>query len=373
MNYGFIRQLAQFFNVDVINQVAPEYQYENDKYYQKTESSVKFHFIAVVRSSLIRILYSVVMFGSTKVVNNPQYKKQIQTCLSQKSYEYVFIDLRVWGHCRKMILSRKYGKPVIVLITENYEVKNVNDYVSMLSSSVIKIKTWLQHWGLPRYERSALRDADLVISVSELDAGWFHERYGIDNEKIIQLPLYFPYKQIKNNYQVHTDTLNLLFLGSMSWFPNVDGILWFISEVFRPLSRLDARYKLFIVGSNPHKSLLNIRDENIHITGSIPSVDEYIRESDLMIVPNRLGAGVKVKIYESIMKGLPVILHEASTAGYPDDLFPQEFIASSAEEMQAAITSIMFDENKKKEFIESAQKILGRRCDHFVQSVLPDL
>ena len=151
-----------------------------------------------------------------------------------------------------------------------------------------KIRMWIRAKNLKKYEINAINNVDALWLLSKMDLDKLNTILNFQKEYKIVFP-YFYYERIKK--KEIENSYNLLFLGSMSWYPNVIGIEYFIKRIFPQIILMDSRYKLYVVGNNPHKSLWKYNSNKIVITGSVESVDEYINMCDFMIIPNKLGTG----------------------------------------------------------------------------------
>jgi len=105
----------------------------------------------------------------------------------------------------------------------------------------------------------------------------------------------------------------LTFLGSMDWAPNEDGILWFIKEIWPSLRKKYPHLKLQLVGRNPSNVIKAVTDERITVTGFVKDVAPYLQNTDIFIVPLRMGSGMRIKILEAMSLGLPIV---TTTIGY---------------------------------------------------------
>jgi glycosyltransferase involved in cell wall biosynthesis len=104
-------------------------------------------------------------------------------------------------------------------------------------------------------------------------------------------------------------TNNIVFTGSMDWLPNEDAIRWFVDVIF-PL----IRYKvpdavLTVVGRNPAASLQELAsaDSGVVVTGRVPDVRPYMNKASVYVVPIRIGGGTRLKVYEAMAMGLPIV------------------------------------------------------------------
>lgn len=125
----------------------------------------------------------------------------------------------------------------------------------------------------------------------------------------------------------------LLFVGSFAHLPNVDGLEWFISEVWKHIDPSIQADGLQIIGANPPKKLVKSAPSGISFLGWVNSTDQYVDSARISIAPLRYGAGVKGKVGEAWSRGLPVIgttiafegMIEPGTKDFPTDDDPKAF------------------------------------------------
>ena len=105
-----------------------------------------------------------------------------------------------------------------------------------------------------------------------------------------------------------TQVADLVFLGSMDWMPNIDGMQWFTDEIWPLIRSKRPATTLAIVGRKPTPAMLALGEKpGIKVTGTVPDVRPWLHGSKLSIVPLRIGGGTRLKIYESMAARVPVI------------------------------------------------------------------
>jgi glycosyltransferase involved in cell wall biosynthesis len=173
-----------------------------------------------------------------------------------------------------------------------------------------------------RFEREVCRAALRVIAVSQEDARLMREMFGLKEVSAIatgvDIETFTPSAEAARN--------GLVFVGSMDWLPNIDGIRFFCNEVL-PLIRRDIpACALSIVGRTPTREIraLAERDPLIRVTGTVPDVRPYLWNAALSIVPLRIGGGTRLKIFEAMAARLPVVSTTIGAEGLdvtpPDDI-----------------------------------------------------
>lgn len=111
---------------------------------------------------------------------------------------------------------------------------------------------------------------------------------------------------LKNAKPFH-DRHGLLFIGGYDHKPNVDAALWLVKKIMPIVWQQKPFVRLFLLGSKPPKSILQLADERVIVPGFIPEVQEYFYSCRMSVSPLRYGAGMKGKIGQSMEYGLPVI------------------------------------------------------------------
>lgn len=102
------------------------------------------------------------------------------------------------------------------------------------------------------------------------------------------------------------DADSLLFFGAMNYYPNQDGINYFIEQIFPLILARRPQTKLWIVGPGPD-SLLQLKSANIEVTGFVDRVEPYLDRASAVIVPLRLGGGTRLKIVEAMSKQKAIV------------------------------------------------------------------
>src|SRR5260370_21606832 len=71
---------------------------------------------------------------------------------------------------------------------------------------------------------------------------------------------------------------DLVFIGSMDWLPNIDGMLHFVRETLPLIRRRRPDCTLAIVGRAPSAEISELarRDPKIQVTGTVPDVRPFL-------------------------------------------------------------------------------------------------
>jgi glycosyltransferase involved in cell wall biosynthesis len=112
---------------------------------------------------------------------------------------------------------------------------------------------------------------------------------------------------------------SLVFLGSMDWMPNIDGICWFAETVWPLVKKNFPDATLAIVGRKPVEKVkqLAAREPSITVTGTVDDVRPHLAQAQAMVVPLRVGGGTRIKIFEAMATSIPVVSTRIGAEGLP--------------------------------------------------------
>jgi glycosyltransferase involved in cell wall biosynthesis len=165
----------------------------------------------------------------------------------------------------------------------------------------------LQAKRMFEFERKICQSAASLIAVSEVDAELFRTLFGVTNVSVV--PTGVDVEYFTPPADTAAPATDLMFVGSMDWMPNSDGMVWFVRDVLPIIRAKRPGCTLAIVGRQPGAEIraLAAQDSNIQVTGTVPDVRPYLWGSKVSIVPLRIGGGTRLKIYEAMAARTAVV------------------------------------------------------------------
>jgi GT2 family glycosyltransferase/LmbE family N-acetylglucosaminyl deacetylase len=121
--------------------------------------------------------------------------------------------------------------------------------------------------------------------------------------------------EIKDTGASFFDREGLLFVGGFLHLPNEDAVLYFVKEIFPSLLKTHQTMKLYVVGTEPPRSIRDLESDHIIITGYVKDLTPYFEKTRVCVAPLRYGAGIKGKIGQSMGYGLPVVTTSIGAEG----------------------------------------------------------
>lgn len=253
------------------------------------------------------------------------------------NYECLYID-----HLQLAIYldDIKSFKGKLILDQHNCESIIIKRYYEKEKNIIKRMFLYIELKKLIRFEAKVINKVDKVLALSEEDKSQMIKISKANQERFSVIPILVENNFVKDISKVNLQNkIKVMFLGTLTWYPNIQGIKWFLENVF---DKIKDNIELYIVGKDPDIDLINMckKYDNITITGYVEDVNQYFEICDIMIVPIFIGSGLRVKILEALAKGIPVISTQIGCEGIDVIDYENILIANTTDEFVSKLTEI---------------------------------
>lgn len=263
--------------------------------------------------------------------------------------------------CDFLCVSQNFANAVpipCVLFQHNVE-SSLWQRMAKTETNLIRKQVYRIEAGrMERYERETLRRFHHVIAVSDADK---QQMLAMDPTCSISV---VPTGVDTEKYQVFPsaggDPPRIVFTGSMDWEPNIDGMEWFCRETWPTIVQQFPNAKLQIVGRNPHSRVKQLASASVEVTGTVPSVADYLRDAAVVIVPLRIGGGTRLKIFEAMAMGKAVVSTTIGAEGLDVTSGENCILADDASSIGDSILMLLRDPQLRRKYEKTAAALAAR-------------
>ncbi len=211
------------------------------------------------------------------------------------------------------------------------------------------------------FERATLRRFDSVVAVSDRDAMALALRYGLRKVSRIETGVdldFYSYQPPRAEAGV------AVFAGAMDSRTNIDGIEFLLRAVWPRVHAARPSSLMLIAGRNPPAALVaeaKASGMNWRFTGSVADIRPHLHAGDLSVIPLRVGSGTRLKAFEAMASGLPVVSTTLGVEGL--GLSPGEhYLAADTEaDFADAVLRLLDDSALRTRLAEAGRALLEAR------------
>jgi glycosyltransferase involved in cell wall biosynthesis len=263
--------------------------------------------------------------------------ESIEAHLQQYGREYDLVIMSALSVALKYLSSIRRHAPDAKLVFDTTDLQHVREFRRAKATGE---GGWLQiALRSKKWELRAVNAADLTLVVSPVEKTILEKACPGKAVHILSV-----IQTAYGSTRVFAEREGILFIGSFPHHPNVDGIRYFIDEVY-PLVREEIEgVTVIIIGPEPPEWLRMLATDGLNVTGYVPDVRPFFDRCKLSIAPLRYGAGVNGKILLSMSYGVPVVASAVAAEGIPAVNGSDILVADDPVAFSNAIKNLYHDE-----------------------------
>ncbi|MNN17464.1 Glycosyl transferases group 1 [compost metagenome] len=270
-----------------------------------------------------------------------EYKENIDKILKLKKYDLIYSD-SLWMYqyiYKNSLIDRNKTKLIIDLHNVEHEV--IYRMMQESDSFSVKVYSFLEYRKIKKLEKTYSSDSNYIFTVSERDKDRYTELYNINREKIKVVYNGFDMSIAENYYNELNNEYGkfLLFVGSLWYRPNYEGISWFIKDIWPEVKEKYKDLKLLIIGKYDEKDIL--RGKDVEYLGFVEDIYGYYKNCIGTVVPLKMGSGTRLKIVEAMSFKVPVISTTIGCEGISVEDNKNILIADNNEEFMDKIDMLV--------------------------------
>lgn len=158
---------------------------------------------------------------------------------------------------------------------------------------------------LYKFEAYITRRFHLGLVCSREDLEYMQNEHGLTNMNLLRNGVDLDTFQSQGHD--YSNNTVLLFTGNMDYAPNVDAVVYFVSEIWPRIVSACPEITFVIAGQRPVKQVLELQSDKIKITGFVPDLKIMYQQASVVVSPLRFGAGTQNKVLEAMAMGIPVV------------------------------------------------------------------
>lgn len=333
-----VRHLARWHNLTYVCSARPE-----DEPYLPQMQALGLRVEAVPRpagswgkagvyAAAVRNLFSSLPLSIAKNYD-PAMRARVQALLAQEPFDLIVCDFLQTALCAVGLPG-----PPRLLFQHNVEAEIFRRHAE--TNAGLWGRYFASQWRrMADFEAAVGKAFDLVVAVSEKDRAYFEDAYGWPNVRAIDTGVDTTYFQPASTPGIPG---RVLFLGSLDWMPNQQGVTFFVQHVWPAIRARHPRATFQIVGRHPSRDVRKLHGlDGIEVVGTVPDVRPYLAEAEVVVVPLLVGGGTRLKIFEAMAAGKAVVSTTIGCEGLPVEPGKHLLVADEPAELAGAVGALL--------------------------------
>jgi len=252
---------------------------------------------------------------------------------------------------------------VSLLFTHNVETE-IYERHARVSTGLWQLAWRNQAGKMARLEAELAARYDALIAVSTRDAETLARRFGARRTPTIVTGVDLEFFAAAPPPNPGRAGNTIVFTGVMDSPSNIDGIEFLVRDVWPRVvaARPDARG--LIVGRNPPAALVaqaRAQAPSLEFTGFVDDIRPYVARADVAVIPLRVGGGTRIKAFEAMAMGRPVVATGIGIEGLNIES-PTHFLqADTGPEFADAILRLLADAAAREALAGAGRAVLEAR------------
>ena len=165
---------------------------------------------------------------------------------------------------------------------------------------------------LRELDEKGIEGADVILCVSEEEAAFAR---ACSNAPVFVLPTYVSLPTRTRSFDERT---GVVFFGGFlagPGGPNEDAVVRLVEDVMPLLWEDMPELKLDVIGANPTLRVRDLQQTCVEVVGFVPDPAERLSAARVHVHPLRYGAGIKLKLIDTMAAGLPFVTTPTGAEG----------------------------------------------------------
>lgn len=281
-------------------------------------------------SRIVNITFFNRLESSSLIIENKIVKK-----IEIENYNIIFLDNSGFGYLAERI-KKKFPKKKIIIFCHDINYCFFSSVLTEYKKDRFNLKSFFrilkakkEIFNAKINEKKSFKNADKIITLNSRDTKLLEKEYGYKSDAEIEVTLPIPKIKVELKKIFNSLEFNLLFVGTASLKPNLNGVEFFIKNV---LEGVEADLYIVGKGMEKYKEKFEKLNKKVKVIGTVENLDNYYLDADAVIAPIFAGGGMKVKTGEALSYGKTIFGTIESFQGYELDYDKVGGICNCSEE-----------------------------------------
>ena len=289
-----------------------------------------------------------------------RFSGQLQTLLQLHRYDAVVLETAILATYIPII--RQLSDARVLLRAHNVE-HEIWDRLAHRGSWILRPAYLLMARRLRRFERAWIPKADLLLPITRRDDSALREQLGYVGASHVVPVGYDVDPRARTERPISQLPFAISFIGSLDWAPNLEGLQWFLSDIWPSIHAAFPDLEFHIAGRKTPASLLSLTLPNVYVHGEVPDSTRFLARYPMMVAPILSGSGTRVKILDAMSIGRVVVATSMGLEGIDATHRSEVLICDTADDFVQQLSYLQADRNRYGLIGTAAKELIQQNFD----------
>ncbi len=300
---------------------------------------------SALRGRVLALYYLLTGRSEARRLYTRQMQHAIDAMLAREQFDVVHLSTP---------FMRYYRIPegtTVVCDTHNVEYDNIYRAYREAHSVLRRLYFYLVYRAIRRDELRNLGQSDTIMTTSERDASLF--RRDLAEKQFVVVPNGVDDENFAPQ-AVELIPNSIVFTGLMEYYPNEQGMVYFMESVFPLILKQVPDARIAIVGARPSARVKQWASTQVEVTGYVDDVRPYLARAQVVIIPLWIGGGTRLKALEAVAMKKSIVSTSVGCEGIGFTNGKDIMIADTPEAFATAVIRLFRDAGLRESLAEEA-------------------
>jgi glycosyltransferase involved in cell wall biosynthesis len=289
-----------------------------------------------------------------RVHERPAFQAALDRICERSSFDVVQIEHSFMVHYR--------FPPAAALVLDEHNVEHEirSRTMAVVRPGARKLYDYLNHRKLRAEEERSWRDVDACAVTSPRDEATIRSALPSVPTAVVPNAVDTEFFSPSAKAREHG---TILFYGTLSYYPNLDGLLFFLRQVMPIVRRSHPEARLKVVGADPPEAVRRYEARDVTFTGFVEDLRPHVESASVVIAPLRIGGGTRLKVLEAMAMAAPVVSTSLGAEGIAVTSGREVLLADTAETFAAEVIRVLRDDGLAAELGGAGRRLIERSYD----------
>ncbi len=305
---------------------------------------------------LLRSVFSPKIYPALKF-QSKNFKEVVNNIISEVGIDTIWVNFSFMADMLPDGLNEK-----ISVILDQQESERLVYYGYLKRGNLLqRIFAIINIVKLRRFEERAFSKVDILLCVSHDEAA-IAKKYARKEIKILVVPngvdesFFGDLKAFVNNGS------RIIFCANLAIRRNVEAAVWFTGRIFPKVRAQIKDAEFWIVGSWPSDEVLRLNSvPGVRVIGMVEDIKKYYKEGRVFVAPYHFGAGTKLKVFEAMAIGIPVVSTDIGAQGIEVTNDKDIIIANNENDFYNSVVELLSNRQKAEQIAVAGQNLIKQK------------